>query len=75
MRALQKLERKSADLIVLNGPNAIHAADTEIEIIDPRGEVLAAIAGSKEKVAQGIVRVTQERLLDGEQRASASRKN
>lgn len=66
MRALQKLERKSADLIVLNGPGAIHAADTEIEIIDPRGEVLAAIAGSKEKVAQGIVQVTEERLLAGD---------
>ncbi len=65
MRALQKLERKSADLIVLNGPGAIQAADTEIEIIDPRGEVLAAIAGSKEKVASGIVRVVQERLLAG----------
>lgn len=63
MRALQKLERKSADLIVLNGPGAIQAADTEIEIIDPRGEVLAAIAGSKEKVAREIVRVVQERLL------------
>ena len=66
MRALQKLERKSADLIVLNGPRAIHAANTEIEIIDPRGEVLAAIAGSKEKVAQGIVRVAHERLLQDE---------
>ena len=66
MRALQKLERKSADLIVLNGPHAIHAANTEIEIIDPRGEVLAAIAGSKEKVAQGIVRVVQERLRESE---------
>jgi phosphopantothenoylcysteine decarboxylase/phosphopantothenate--cysteine ligase len=63
MRALQKLERKSADLIVLNGPGAIHSADTEIEIIAPRGEILAAIAGSKQKVAQGIVRVVQERLL------------
>lgn len=66
MRALQKLERKSADLIVLNDPKAIHADDTEIEIIDSRGEVLAAIAGSKEKVAQGIVRVAQERLVKGE---------
>lgn len=63
MRALQKLERKSADLIVLNGPGAIHAADTDVEIIAPRGEVLAAIAGSKEKVARGIVRVVQERLI------------
>jgi phosphopantothenoylcysteine decarboxylase/phosphopantothenate--cysteine ligase len=65
MRALQKLERKSADLIVLNGPGAIQAADTEIEIIDPRGEILAAIAGSKEKVAREIARVVEERLLAG----------
>ncbi len=66
MRAMQKLERKSADLIVLNGPGAIHAADTEVEIIDPRGEVLAAIAGSKERVANGIVRVVDQRLLAAE---------
>ncbi len=66
MRALQKLERKSADLIVLNGPKAIQAADTEIEIIAPRGEILAAIAGSKQKVAQGIVRVVHERLLEND---------
>ena len=65
MRALQKLERKSADLIVLNGPKAIHAEDTEIEVIDRRGEVVAAIAGSKEQVARGIISVVQDRLIVG----------
>lgn len=63
MRALQKLERKSADLIVLNGPGAIHATRTEVEIIDVRGEILAALSGSKRKVAEGIARVVQERLI------------
>ena len=33
MRALQKLERKSCDLIVLNGPQAMHAAETAVEVI------------------------------------------
>ena len=48
MRALQKLEQKSCDLIVLNGPEAIHVADTNVEIIDPRGRLLGEFAGSTE---------------------------
>jgi len=65
MRALQKLERKSADLIVLNGPGAIHATQTDIEIIDRRGEILAALSGSKRTVAEGILRVVHQRLICG----------
>ena len=63
MHALQKLERKSADLIVLNGPGAIHATQTDIEIIDRRGEILAALSGSKRTVAEGILRVVHQRLV------------
>jgi len=63
MRALQKLERKSADLIVLNGPGAIHAKATDVEMIDPSGEILAAIAGTKEAVAAEIARVVSDRLI------------
>ena len=65
MRALQKLERKSADLIVLNGPGAIQTSQTEIEIIDRRGEILAALSGSKRTVAEGILRVVHQRLICG----------
>jgi len=64
MRALQKLERKSCDLIVINGPAAIHARDTRVEIIDRRGKTLAALAGSKTQVAKGILRVIRQRLID-----------
>lgn len=63
MRALQKLERKNCDLVVLNGPAAMHAADTQVEVIDRQGDVLAALAGSKEEVARGIFRVIQQRLI------------
>ena len=35
--AMQKLERKRCDLIVVNGPAAMHAADTEIDV-STRGE-------------------------------------
>jgi len=63
MRALQKLERKSCDLIVANGPDAMHAPDADIEIIDPSGTVLAAASGPKEEVAKRIVQVIAERLI------------
>lgn len=63
MRALQKLERKSCDLIVANGPDAMHAPDADIEIIDPSGTVLAAASGPKGEVAKRIVQVIAERLI------------
>jgi phosphopantothenoylcysteine decarboxylase/phosphopantothenate--cysteine ligase len=63
MRAMQKLERKSCDLIVLNGPQAMDAADTRVEIFDPRGDLLATLAGGKGQVARDIFRIVQERLI------------
>ena len=65
MRAMQKLERKKCDLIVVNGPAAMCAADTQVEVIDARGEVLAAIAGSKRRVAKGLLQVIETRLVHG----------
>jgi len=63
MRALQKLERKSCDLIVVNGPGAMHAPDTQVEIISPDGRVLAGLSGGKPEVGKGIFRVIAERLI------------
>jgi len=63
MRALQKLERKSCDLIVVNGPGAMHSPDTQIEIINPAGEVLAAFSGSKRQVAADVFGVIAEQLI------------
>ncbi len=65
MRAMQKLERKRCDLIVVNGPAAMHAADTKIEVIDARGDVLAVVAGSKRRVAKAILRVIEQQLMRG----------
>ncbi len=64
MRALQKLERKSCDLIVVNGADAIHASNTTVEIINADGDVLLDAAGSKDEVARGILRVVQKQLID-----------
>ena len=63
MRALQKLERKSCDLIVLNGPGAMHAAETEVEVINVEGDVLATFSGDKQQVGREIFGVIQQRLM------------
>lgn len=63
MRALQKLERKSCDLIVANGPGSIHSPDTVLEVIDPTGAVLVSTSGTKRDAAREVVRVIQQRLI------------
>ena len=62
-RALVKLEKKSCDLIVLNGPAAMDALDNQVEVLDQSGQVIAALDGSKIDVARGILRVIRERLI------------
>jgi phosphopantothenoylcysteine decarboxylase / phosphopantothenate---cysteine ligase len=65
LRAMQKLERKNCDLIVLNGPEALYADDTRVEVIDRRGEIVAALAGAKSRVARDIFALITERLIEG----------
>ncbi|MBP85798.1 MAG: flavoprotein [Planctomycetaceae bacterium] len=62
-RALAKLERKSCDLMVLNGPEAMDAVDNSVEVIDPNGSVVQALNGSKLEVSRGILRIIQTRLI------------
>lgn len=62
-RAITKLERKHCDLMVSNGPNAIDAADNEVELLDSDGNVLEAIAGNKEQVAKRILIQINQRLI------------
>jgi len=62
MRAMQKLEKKSCDLIVVNGPQSIHAADTRVEVLDAAGQVLLAASGSKLRVAEQILDVIKGHL-------------
>src|SRR5207247_3943146 len=52
-RAIVKLERKSCDLMVVNGPEAMHALDNRVEILNRAGDVLATLSGPKEQVSQG----------------------
>lgn len=63
LRALAKLERKSCDLMVLNGPEAMNSPDNRVEVLDRSGAIVETLAGSKEAVAKGLFRVIQQRLI------------
>ncbi len=63
LRALAKLEKKHCDLMVLNGPEAMHSPDNAVEILDPAGRVLESFAGRKDDVARKIFTVIQQRLI------------
>jgi phosphopantothenoylcysteine decarboxylase/phosphopantothenate--cysteine ligase len=62
-RALTKLQKKSCDMMVLNGPAAMDSADNQVEMLDKSGAIVSTFAGSKESVARGILRVIHERLI------------
>lgn len=64
LRALAKLERKHCDLIVVNGPEAMHSLENNVEILEPGGTIVAAFSGSKSSVAQKILAIVQQRLID-----------
>lgn len=61
--ALQKLERKKADLVVLNSPAAIQSGETQVEVLDAQGSTLLSAHGCKETVAVRIFRVIEDRLI------------
>ncbi|MGI9456138.1 MAG: phosphopantothenoylcysteine decarboxylase [Aeoliella sp.] len=63
LRALAKLERKHCDLMVSNGVEAMNAVDNSVEVIAPDGTVLESLAGSKSKVAAGVMAIINERLI------------
>jgi phosphopantothenoylcysteine decarboxylase / phosphopantothenate---cysteine ligase len=62
LRAMQKLERKGCDLIVVNGPESIHASETCVEVLGRDGHVLGSFAGSKRDVAGEIFHVIGREL-------------
>jgi len=69
-RAIVKLERKSCDLMVVNGPQAMHALENDVEILNRAGEVVAKVSGPKERVALGILAVIQRELIEAKQAKS-----
>ena len=64
LRALAKLERKHCDLMVLNGPQAMHSLDNAVEVIASDGEVIGSFVGTKESVAERIFAIIARRLIN-----------
>ena len=64
LRALAKLQKKCCDLMVVNGTEAMHAIDTRVEVMNPRGEILARLEGSKTDVGRGILQIVQSELVE-----------
>jgi phosphopantothenoylcysteine decarboxylase/phosphopantothenate--cysteine ligase len=62
-RAITKMQKKSCDLMVLNGPQAISSAENSVEVLDRAGEVVASIAGAKETVAAKLFDLIAKRLI------------
>ena len=62
-RAIVKLERKHCDLMVSNGPGAIDANRNDVELLDPEGNVVASIQGSKTLVAKRLLAEIDKRLI------------
>ena len=63
LRAMQKLQRKGCDLIVVNGPESIHAPETRVEILARDAQVLGIFSGSKREVATEILRLIERELM------------
>lgn len=55
VRALQKLQRKHCDLIVVNDPTSINGTTSNVEILDATGDTLAQISGDKTDVARRLI--------------------
>ena len=68
LRALAKLERKCCDLIVSNSVEAMDSLDNRVEVLDSAGTILAQICGSKLVVAEQIMTVVQQRLIEQDRR-------
>ncbi|MDO4586532.1 MAG: phosphopantothenoylcysteine decarboxylase [Planctomycetia bacterium] len=62
VRALQKLQRKCCDLIVLNDQNAMNGLTTSVEILDPLGNSVAQLKGTKIIVAFYIIELIKNRF-------------
>lgn len=64
-KAVEKLRRKGCDLIVLNGPAAIDAEATAVDVLDPGGRTVGAWTGSKEAVAGELIALIERTFARG----------
>jgi len=64
VRALQKLQRKRCDLVVVNDPTAINGSSSSVEILRADGGSVAKISGDKLDVARSLLDAVQKRVVE-----------
>ncbi len=62
-RAITKLQKKSCDIVAINSPAAIDSITNSIEIVNPAGEIVHRVSGSKAKVAESIIQFIERNLV------------
>ena len=60
---MTKLQKKHCDAVVVNAPGAIDSPDNSIKIVDPSGEIVVQVSGSKRKVSEAIIAFVEEALM------------
>jgi len=56
-------DRRSANAIVVNGPQTIHSRRTSLEVLDREGNVVLGLSGTKRAVARRLMTLFEERLM------------
>ena len=62
-RAITKLQKKSCDIVAINSPSAIDSDSNSIEIVNPAGDIVHQVSGSKARVAQSIIQFIEQNLV------------
>lgn len=55
--AREKLKTKNCDLIVLNGPAAMQATESSVEVLDATGAIVLTASGPKEIIADQLIQL------------------
>ena len=72
IRALIKLEKKSCDLMVVNGPEAMDSSFNQVEVVDRRGHTVETLSGTKEEVARRILQLIRTTLVRPPERTAVT---
>ena len=62
-QAITKLEKKSCDLVIVNGPEAMNSESNEVDIINPQGKIVAQFRGAKPMVGAAIFSEIEKHLI------------
>lgn len=60
--AMRKLRMKNCDCIVLNDTSAISSMNNSVEILSPDAETVAQFSGTKEDVAENLLKFIEEEI-------------